>query len=67
MAERLVEEAVMAFRIVAKKLVEVAEVEVEFPVMFRLPLIVEEAVEMKPARVESPPMFNVPVVMILAV
>ncbi len=41
--------------VVAKKLVEVAFVEVEFPVMVKLPILVEEAFEMKPpVRVERP-------------
>ena len=47
--KRLVLEAV-----VEKKLVEVAEVEVALPVMFKLPVIVEEAVEMKPVEVKRP-------------
>jgi len=40
--------------LVVERVVEVALVEVEFPVMFKFPFIVEDAVEMKPARVESP-------------
>ena len=44
---------------VTARVVEVALVEVEFPVMFKFPLTVEEAVEMKPARVESPVTFRV--------
>ena len=46
---------------VAKKLVEVAEVEVEFPVIVRFPFTVDEALEMKPAeKVESPAVESVP-------
>ena len=41
------------------KVVEVALVEVEFPVMFKLPLTVEEAVEMKPPKVARSVTFKV--------
>ena len=45
--------------LVVERVVEVALVEVEFPVMFKFPLIVEDAVEMKPARVERLVTFSV--------